>query len=198
LSYRIPAPPDRLHGDASLPEDVRVEDFWRWAFSDLLEDYLKGIFAEWMVGVLLGLPMREHHRLEFLRYDLPVSSRLVEVKATAYWQSWKVLDENGSPKLFPKKPATPDGRVSFGGLKTKKGEYKADLYVFCFQRERELERWNALDLNQWEFYVLRREALERLGTRSIKLKKLRALSPQMTAREFQERMRSELGGHAAF
>lgn len=30
-------------------------DFWCWAFSDLCDDDVKGIFAEWMVRALFGL-----------------------------------------------------------------------------------------------------------------------------------------------
>ncbi len=36
-------------------EQVRVRDFWRWAFSDLCDDDLKGWYAEWIVSILLGI-----------------------------------------------------------------------------------------------------------------------------------------------
>src|SRR6266566_5148561 len=195
MSYRIPNPDDCLHGDASLPNDIHLKDFWRWAFSDLLEDYLKGWFAEWMVCVLAGLPMGRLHRLEFLRYDHTLGRRRLEVKATSRWQSWKVLDGDGRLRPTPKKPATPDSQVKFGNLRTKKGTYNADVYAFCFHNEADLERWDALDLNQWEIYLLSREELQRLGTLSITLKKLRRLSDRMTARAFQERLRDEIRGH---
>jgi len=53
MAYRIPTQEDQLTGVDGLT-NAGLTDFWRWAFSDLCEDYLKGIFAEWMVGVLLA------------------------------------------------------------------------------------------------------------------------------------------------
>ena len=184
-------PEDRLFGDATLPQDSRVVDFWRWAFSDLSEDYLKGLFAEWMVAVLLGLPLQGSHRLEFARYDHVLAGKRIEVKSTARWQSWKLLDEEGRRRAAPKKPATVDDKVRFEGLRTTSGTYNADLYVFCFQHETEPQQWNALDLNQWEFYALPRAELERLGTKSIALKTLRRLAPRLTAHDLQDKYGAE-------
>ena|SRR5437588_373901 len=193
----VPAPGDRLFGDAILPPDVRLTDFWRWAFSDLSEDYLKGFFAEWMVAVLLGLPVQDSRRLEFLRFDHARGTKRIEVKSTARWQSWKVLDEEGRPRSIPKKPATPDTKIRFAGLRTDDGRYNADVYVFCFHTEQDFARWNALDLSQWEFYVVLQRDLQRLGTKSIGLKKVRELSPRLTARELQKSLADTVSGHAA-
>jgi len=186
LTHSLSAPDDRLFGDVVLPPDVRLTDFWRWAFSDLSEDYLKGFFAEWMVAVLLGLPVKDRPRLEFLRYDHATVAKRIEVKSTARWQSWKVLDEEGRRRPIPKRGATPDAKIRFAGLRTDDGRYNADIYVFCFQHEEDLARWNALDLSQWEFYVLRKPDLQRLGTKSISLKTLRGLSLRLTARDVQK------------
>ncbi len=197
MPHSVPAPDDRLFGDAILPPNVRLTDFWRWAFSDLSEDYLKGFFAEWMVAVLLGLPVQDSRRLEFLRYDHARGTKRIEVKSTARWQSWKVLDEEGRPRSIPKKPATPDAQIRFGGLRTADGKYNADIYVFCFQAEKDFARWNALDLSQWEFYVVRQGDLQHLGIKSIGLKKVRELAPRLTARELQKALVADVGGHAA-
>jgi len=197
LTHSIPTSDDRLFGDAILPPHVRLTDFWRWAFSDLSEDYLKGFFAEWMVAVLLGLPVQDSRRLEFQRYDHASGAKRIEVKSTARWQSWKVLDEEGRPRSIPKKPATPDSSIRFAGLRTDDGKYNADIYVLCFQAEKDFARWNALDLSQWEFYVVRQRDLQRLGTKSIGLKKVRELSPRLTARELQKSLAYEVSGHAS-
>lgn len=198
MNYRIPKPDDRLYGGAAaLPDQIRLLDFWRWAFSDLLEDYLKGLFAEWMVGVLAEADFAGHRRLEFGRYDHRIGPLRLEVKATARWQSWKVLDADGKLLPSPKSPATPDSKVRFANLRTRSGTYKADVYAFCFHKEEVLERWDALDLDQWEFYLVRRDQLDALGTMSITLMKVRELSPTMTARQFQDELRRELERHAA-
>ncbi len=36
-------------------EQHTVLDFWRWSFSDMCDDALKGQFAEWLVSLLLGV-----------------------------------------------------------------------------------------------------------------------------------------------
>lgn len=199
MTYRIPAPGDQLTGIAGL-RNAHLTDFWRWAFSDLCEDYLKGIFAEWMVAVLLGLPLEEKRRLEFGNCDLELPNGLrLEVKATAAWQSWKLIDQKGEFRSTPKKPATPANLARFGGLLARAADsdtgdrrvYKADVYVFCFHYETDLSRWDAMDLTQWEFYVVRREELEKLGVRSISLRRVRQLCPKMTAEEFRRRMEME-------
>ncbi len=61
---------------------------------------------------------------------------------------------------------------------------KSQLYVFAFQHEKDITRWNAMDLSQWEFYVLRAEELAQLGGRSVSMKKLRTKYGPLTAAEF--------------
>ena len=137
-------------------------DFWRWAFSDLLEDTLKGLYAEWLVGHLLGLPMNRGGRFDYGNFDLRSSGGLrVEVKSSAYWQSWKLRNPDGSPKTsheIDRWRPTEKKRIVFGGLRAKDAVdrtnttigYKSDFYVFAFQSEQDLDRWDALNLDQWE------------------------------------------------
>ena len=61
--------------------------------------------------------------------------------------------------------------------------YNADIYVFCVQTERDLKRWNALDLEQWEFYVLPRSVLEARGVASLRLSTVQALTRRLRADE---------------
>lgn len=73
-------------------------------------------------------------------------------------------------------------RIRFSGLKARLGVaypvgepvYKSDVYVFCFQSQTDPTKWNALDLNQWEFYVMNRHDLieQKIGY-SISLASLR-------------------------
>ena len=203
MTYRFYEHTDSLHGDADLPSSPSMLDFWRWAFSDLLEDTLKGLYAEWLVGQLLGLPMRHGGRPGYGNFDLRSPAGLrIEVKSSAYWQSWKLRDQDGVLKPAPEidrwRPS-PSHRICFGGLRardvvTRDGAvgYKADVYVFCLQKEIDPARWDALDLSQWEFYVLSRAELEATGLSSLTLKRLRQLCPAMTARDFQRCGRERL------
>lgn len=75
-----------------------------------------------------------------------------------------------------------------------KSEYKAHVYVLCFQHEQNLDPWNALDLQQWEFYYLVPDQLKQLPAR-IPIPRLRAIfkdrygaSSGLTARELQDHL----------
>jgi len=36
-----------------------IGDFWQWAYSDLLSNRNRSVFAEYIAGVALGVPTRE-------------------------------------------------------------------------------------------------------------------------------------------
>ena len=192
-------------GGPQLDGTPTLLDFWRWAFSDICDDDIKGIFAEWMVGTLLGLSVTSGRRISWANSDwiLPNGKR-IEVKATAVWQSWKILNQDGSCKT-PSERAVQDRNIRFCGLQARgnssqwKGnrEFKADFYVFCFQAEKDPCVWDAWNLAQWEFYMMtREELLARHVGRSISLTTLQAVRPAMSAEEFQSfaKSRIEIGG----
>jgi hypothetical protein len=160
------------HAGASLT-DASLVDFWEWAFSDLCDDGLKGIFAEWLVHKLLGI--QSARRIYWSNSDLLTPEGVgMEVKATAFWQSWKLLDGTGTPypqPIYSKR--LDERRIRFAGLMardstsvpdiSKPPALKSQIYVFAFQNEKDLERWNAMDLSQWEFCVVLAEELAKIG-----------------------------------
>ena len=65
-----------------------VADFWRWAYSNLAANNLRGHLAEFLVGSDLGVTDRP--RVEWADHDLRTKSGFkVEVKSAAYLQTWK-------------------------------------------------------------------------------------------------------------
>jgi hypothetical protein len=179
--------------------DFSITDFWSWAFSDLCDDDLKGIFAEWLVVRLIG--HESVRRVSWANSDIILTDGLrVEVKATAFWQSWKFIGEDGAVK--PKTdwfPISDERDIKFSGLRSRNSlgvihskeapRYKSDLYVFCFQHEKDVGRWNALDLSQWEFYIVTSKDLTALNTSSISLRKLREVQQPISAAEFRQAFR---------
>jgi hypothetical protein len=161
--------------------------FWQWAFSDLRDDDIKGVFAEWMVLKLLGL--QSPRRVSWADSDIVLPNhKTVEVKATAIWQSWKLVNLDGTPKCPTAAPCCDPARIRFGGLKARgdisqwDGDrvFKSHFYVFCFQREADHEKWNAWDLSQWEFYLTTQAELTARRTgRSLTLASLRKLGPEV-------------------
>ena len=191
------APADALFGDAKLETPASVQDFWRWAYGDLCDDDVKGAFAEWMIGRLLGIPHKR--RVTWANSDLitPEGVR-IEVKSSALWQSWKLLDEFGQPKAaeaLALHPIAADRRVVFRGLRARdavgpnvagqRPDLKSHLYVFCMHIEVDPQRWNALDLGQWQFFLASRDDVASWSSSSVTLAKLRGLLPALSARQFQ-------------
>src|SRR5581483_6755257 len=145
-------------GDAQISARATFLEFWRWAFSDLCDDDLKGIFAEWMVGTLLGLPCSR--RISWADSDIILpNGACIEVKATAVWQSWKLVNQDGSCKPLPKVALLDPAKIRFGGLQARPTaeqwsgyrSFKSEFYVFCFHAETDPAAWDAWNLAQWEF-----------------------------------------------
>jgi hypothetical protein len=56
-----------------------VCDYWRWAYSDLLSNTNRSVFAEYLVGLALGVVDRP--RVEWDSVDLRYGDHKIEVKA---------------------------------------------------------------------------------------------------------------------
>ena len=68
-----------------VPE-ATVGDFWVWAYSDILSNRNRAVFAEFLVGTALGVVGSP--RIEWDASDLTYHGNHIEVKASAYVQSW--------------------------------------------------------------------------------------------------------------
>jgi len=179
--------PGRLNGNERLYAIIQglkndtVLDFWQWAFSNLRANNVRGVFAEWLVAKLLDIPLTV--RDSWIEWDLMTPEGVkIEVKTSAYLQTWS-----------QKRPS----QIIFTGLKGRKldpetnqyareATYNADIYVFCVQIEQDPNKWDALDLEQWRFYLLLREQIEQLNQKSLSLKPLTNMSQEMTADEFRQ------------
>ena len=79
----------RLEPGTPIPGVVggrTVGDFWAWAYSNILTNNLRGVFAEFLVGTALGVV--EGTRTEWDAFDLLYKGAGIEVKSSAYLQSW--------------------------------------------------------------------------------------------------------------
>ncbi len=156
------------------PFELTLLDFWQWFASDLANNVLRGVLAEYIVAKALGIETDVRRSWE--PYDLTTSTGIkIEVKSAAYLQSW-----------YHKKYST----ISFGIKQTKaydpdtnsfanKIKRQADIYVFCLLKHKDKATLNPLDLDQWEFYILEASVLnEQYPTRnSIGLANLQKLNP---------------------
>ncbi|MGV3538564.1 MAG: hypothetical protein ACO1OQ_02060 [Rufibacter sp.] len=152
-----------------------LRDFWSWAQSDLLNNTLRGVLSEFIVGQALQLV--HSTRIDWDSFDLLTPEGLrIEVKSSAFLQSWhqKALSKI-SFDIAPKK-----GWDRENNCYTKVVERQSDVYVFCLLDHKEKHSVNPLDLDQWLFYVLPTVRLneQRRRQKTITLGSLLQLHPQ--------------------
>lgn len=188
--------PETLFGGGTEALSAAVLDFWQWAYSDLTDNVNRGVFAEWMVGRLLGMDFTGT-RVPWDSCDLitPESIR-VEVKATAYVHAWTQHATAPTGKRNTARFTGLCGRAWTDASQTRTADeatFNADAYVFCLQVNHDPMTWDALNLDQWEFYVLSRSRVERNGCQSMAISILRDLTTVVPAAGLREAV---LAAHA--
>jgi hypothetical protein len=155
---------------------INLLQFWQWSASDITGNAMRGLLAEFIVGLAVGSPRAV--RAEWDAFDvLTDEGTKIEVKSAAYIQSWA-----------QKKPSL----IQFRIRPTREWDYannefsievkrQADIYVFCVLANQDQKTLNPLDLGQWEFYVLGTDKLNQLGPqKTISLSRLVKLNPVKT------------------
>ncbi len=160
-----------LAGNEPAGINATVLDFWQWAYSNLRDNVVRGVFAEWLVGEALGCTTEM--RSAWDDYDLLTAEGMrVEVKSAAYLQSW--ANEYPSPIRFTglarqsSYPTDAQSDLAPG--------FRADVYVFALLTTKKPVPYAELDMEQWEFWVLGVDALRAHGAKSIGLSTLARLA----------------------
>lgn len=149
-----------------------VQDYWRWAHSELNVNTERGKFAEYLVS--LALDCANSTSEEWKAYDISWKAEgiKIEVKTSAYLQVWgqKTLS---SPRFGTGlSHAWHPEDNTYEEVKRR----QADVYVFALENCTVQDEMNPLDLSQWEFYVLPTSTLNKRGTqKDISPKQLVAL-----------------------
>jgi hypothetical protein len=165
----LPSPPltgvERFKG-----LDQTVSGFWQFAMSDLRMNNTRGYLAEFLVARAVGAPGL---RIEWDEYDVLAPDGLrIEVKASAYLQNWEQRNLSRIQFSGLSRRSAPTG----DGLVPRPPTYHADVYVFAVQTATNHAEYDPLDVAQWEFYVLPRQAIVTLGQRSIGLATLTGIT----------------------
>lgn len=159
---------------------ITVLDFWRWAFSDLIDNTQRGVMAEFLVysslsSVTPDAKMREN----WLPFDVTSpSGRRIEVKSAAYIQAW--TPENIFAQIrfdIGRKLAWDNATASYSS----EAKRNCDLYVFCLFTAKTKDI-SLLNLDYWDFYVLPTSVLnEKMPEqKGISLSSLLKLEPVKT------------------
>lgn len=148
---------------------TNISEFWQWAYSNVMDNAERGIFAEWLVAKALGAA--DGARTEWDKYDILTPSGISdEVKTSGYIQSW---DQEKLSEIVFSVPMT-KGWDSTTNTYSQDKKRQADIYVFCVHKHKDQETVEPLNLAQWDFYVIDTDTLNsKIGDqKSITLHKL--------------------------
>lgn len=150
-----------------------VLHFWQWSSSDLLSNALRGRLAEYIIATALRIT--EQPRLEWAPFDLEYREIKIEVKSSAYVQSW--FQKELSQISFGIQPTRAwDSTTNTSDTECKR---QSHLYIFALLQEQDKELVNPLNLNQWKFYILKTGVLNEVcgSAKRISLGSLKKLNP---------------------
>lgn len=157
-----PTPVTALTGEESFKgTDATVRDYWVWSTSDLRDNVTRGVLAEFLVAKAVGAS--DKLRTSWDNFDVltPEGVR-VEVKASAYLQSW--AQRKLSTLTFRGLSALSwDDETGYGD----QPEVRADVFVFAVQTCQDPAAYDALDVSQWEFYVVPAKIIAEYGAKSV-------------------------------
>lgn len=138
---------------------LTAEDFWIWAYSDMLDNSVRNAFAEFLVGFVLGRLNRPRPGQASIGFDY--RDKRVTVKAASYTQN---------------KPQRKKSKINFDIAVRKNKQASvarpgairpSDCYVFCLFtyeqfNDKDAARNALLDTAYWRFYVIATEKLDAL------------------------------------
>jgi hypothetical protein len=148
------APGERLIGC-----DATVSDFWAWAYSDLILNIDRAVFAEFVVGCALGATTGTRRTWDCADHEY--NGKKIEVKATGLAQRWR----RGKQRSVPSFDIAKRVCIKWGEPAVEAGAptvRSADCYVFCIHTELDAASANALDLSKWKFLVISKQKLNRI------------------------------------
>ena len=145
-----------------------VDDFWKWAFSDLVSNSTRGIFAEFIVAK--ALEINEGIRDAWDAYDLSYNGLKIEIKTSGYIQTWAQKDFS-NPVFSIAETFSWEKEIN---KREKIKKRQADVYIFCLHHHKDQGTINPLDLSQWSFYVVKTSVLNDIlpNQKTITLKKI--------------------------
>ena len=133
-----------------------VGDFWAWAYSDVLCNTNRCALAEFLVAAALGVVKAP--RIEWESVDLQYGAKKIEVKCSAYLQSWEQTGLSRIKFDIAKKKQLDKKTNAYSGEPIR----PADCYVFCIYGEKDAAKTDSiLEVESWEFYVLAKEEIGR-------------------------------------
>ena len=137
----------RMNGE----ELFSVKDFWQYEYSQLLG--LSAEIAEFLVARALGIDKAENVNY-WTAYDMAYRNKRIEVKASVYIHPWNTkISKSRSFSIEPTNNAY-WGNGSDGVSRGKIRSRQSEIYVFCLNRNKDLDHVDPLRVDDWVFYVV--------------------------------------------
>lgn len=168
VTFHIDNIPVVVNGKSST-----VLDFWKWSFSMLEDNIVRGTLGQYIVAWAIGSDNIIRNNLQ--EYDLiSPHGKKIEVKTTAYAQIWKHGENNRTP-LFIIKPNRSYIHEVVGLIEQK--IYNADIYVLCYYSWKESKSMDMTNIRHWKFWVFSLLELQDIlkGKERISVKRLETL-----------------------
>ena len=140
---------DESISSKNLGVQASLKDFWAWAYSDCLNNTTRGVLAEFIVALALGIDVKKP-RDAWAKYDLEYNGIGIEVKSASFHQRWA---QKKLSSIQFHIPATRAWTATDNSMEDE-ARRQAALYVLCLLSEKERSLVNPLDLDQWKFWVV--------------------------------------------
>ena len=156
MALRIPSTP-KSGNESFIGLNQTLLDYWRWAHSDIASNAERGKLAEFIVKCAVNAP--NPCRIEWDAVDVISDHGIrIEVKSSAYLQTWNCNKfSNIQFDIAPKKSWDSETNTYYDTIGR-----NSDVYVFCLFAAKDPALANPMDINQWEFYILSTNTLDRL------------------------------------
>lgn len=135
--------------------DRSLRDLWSWSCSDLVSNTYRGVVAEYLVAMALGVAHGSRSAWDAFDLETPEGIR-VEVKSAAYVQTWH---QNSHSRIDFAIPPTRAWNAATN-LWNSEIQRQADVYVFCLLANKDTATLDPMDVTQWRFFVLARSVLD--------------------------------------
>lgn len=131
-------------------------DLWQWAYSDLVSNDIRGVVAEYLVG--LALDCLSSPRPGWVGWDLDYGTARIEVKAAGVVQAWAPPKKPRSPVFTIGARRAWDPITNESALEPLRS---AHVFVFCHHHSHEDNWRRVIDTGQWTFHVVSTALLNR-------------------------------------
>lgn len=179
--------PGKAFTDGGKSLGLTAINYWQYQFSNVWDAYEE--VAEFMVGKALGMKKPTNKNGSTL-FDIEYKGKRIEVKATAYYHSWRGDNEYSNVRTF--------SIAETVGQHNEREPIPVrhnDAYVFCLNTGKTEKDADPFEMSHWEFYVVPTSTInnECGHNAKISLGRLKKITPPVSYCKLKESIDKALG-----